>query len=202
MISTRRVWSARRAWVVVVLGSTTVAMLWVSATTAGARVLDRERYSYSTVDHEVACGRRLRVETTFSGFRVNKSAQHGSATTFFDNYNIHEVLTDAAGEGYIIDLHGRYHDVQVSHVRGTIYLYTAISVGQVFTIRTLDGQAVERNSGLLEITYLMDTKGDSDPGNDVFFGDTVQLVKIAGVQPLQTESEAEFCAVIQEAIDS
>jgi hypothetical protein len=36
----------------------------------------------------------------------------------------------------------------------------------------------------------------------VFFGDTVQLVKIAGVQPLQTESEAEFCAVIQEAMDS
>jgi hypothetical protein len=112
MISTRRVWSARRAWVVVVLGSTTVAMLWVSATTAGARVLDRERYSYSTVDHEVACGRRLRVETPFSGFRVNRSAQHGSAATFFDNDNIHEVLTDAAGEGYIIDLHGRYHDVQ------------------------------------------------------------------------------------------
>jgi hypothetical protein len=200
MIGTRRVRSATRSWVVVVLGSTMAAMLWGSATTAGARVLDRERYSYSTVDHEVACGRHLRVETTVSGFQTNKSAQHGSATTFFDNYNIHEVLTDAAGDGYIIDLQGRYHDVQVRHVRGTIYLYTGISVGQVFTIRTLDGKAVERNSGLLKITYLADTKGDSDPSNDVY--SDFQIVKIAGVQPLQTETEAEFCAVIQEAMDS
>src|SRR5262249_44192777 len=115
MISRPRVSTVRRAWVVA-LGSTMAAILWCSATVAEARVLDRERYSFTSVDHEFTCGRHLRVVTTFSGVRMDKSAQGGSATTLFDNYNIHEVLTDAASEGYIIDLSGLYHEVRVRHV--------------------------------------------------------------------------------------
>ncbi len=199
MISARRLPSVRRAWVVV-LGSTMAAMLWSSATAAEARVLDRERYSFTSVGHERTCGRHLRVDTTFSGVLMTKSAQQGSATTAFDNYNIHEVLTEADGDGYIIDQDGLYSDVRVRHVRGTLYRYTAINVGQVFTIRTLDGKAVERNHGLFEITFLMDTKGDSDPGNDVFLEDSLRLVRDAGKHPIVTQTDAEFCAVIDEAV--
>src|SRR5262245_17546731 len=199
MINTRRVPSIRRAWVVVVV-STMAAMLWSSATAADARVLDRERYSFTSVAHERTCGRHLRVETTFSGIRMTKSTQQGAATLAFDNYNIHELLTEADGDGYIIDQAGLYSDLRASRVRGTLYRFTAINVGQVFTIRTLDGKAVERNRGLFEITFLMDTKGDSDPGNDVFFEDSVRLVRDAGKHPIVAQTDAEFCAVIDQAV--
>ena len=199
MIETRRSTSGSRVWVVLLCISLAV-IVWSTAFAAEAKVIDRQRYSFTDVDHERTCGRDLTVETTTSGISMTKSSHGGLPSRSYDHYNIHEVLTDAAGEGYIIDLSGLYNEMQVRHVRGSLYRYTAKSVGQVFTIRALDGKAVERNSGLLEITFLLDTKGDSDPGNDVYLEDTIRLVKIAGTQPLQTQTDDEFCAVIQEAI--
>ena len=73
-------------------------------------------------------------------------------------------------------------------------------MGQVFTIRTLDGKAVPRIRGLFEITFLMDTKGDSDPGNDVFLEESLRLVRDAGEHPIVTETDAEFCDVIDRAV--
>lgn len=46
----------------------------------------------------------------------------------------------------------------------------------------------------------MDTKGDSDLGNDVYFEDSLRLVRDAGKHPLVTQTDAEFCAVIDGAI--
>ncbi len=167
MIETRRSTSGGRVWIALLCASL-AAILWSTAFAAEAKVIDRQRYSFTDVSHERTCGRDLTVETTTSGTSMTKSSHGGLPSRSYDNYNIHEVLTDAAGEGYIIDLSGLYNEVRVRHVRGSLYRYTAKSVGQVFTIRALDGKAVERNSGLLEITFLLDTKGDSDPGNDVY----------------------------------
>ena len=86
------------------------------------------------------------------------------------------------------------------HARGTLYRYSAINAGQVFTIRTLGGEAVERDRGVFQITYLVDSLGDADPSNDVFLEDTLRLVRDAGKHPLVTETDAEFCAVIDEAV--
>ena len=199
MIETRRSTSGNRVCIALLCASL-AAIVWSTAFAAEAKVIDRQRYSFTDVSHERTCGRDLTVETTTSGISMTKSSHGGLPSRSYDNYNIHEVLTDAAGEGYIIDLSGLYNEVRVRHVRGSLYRYTAKSVGQVFTIRALDGKAVERNSGLLEITFLLDTKGDSDPGNDVYLEDTTRLVKIAGTQPLQTQTDAEFCAVIDEAV--
>jgi hypothetical protein len=197
MIETRRSTSGGRVWIAL-LSASLAAILWSTAFAAEAKVIDRQRYSFMDVSHERTCGRDLMVVTTTSGISMTRSSHGGLPSRFYDQYNIHEVLTDAAGEGYIIDLSGLYTEVRVRHVRGSLYRYTAKSVGQVFTIRALDGKAVEHNSGLLEITFLLDTKGDSDPGNDVYRD--FRLVKIAGTQPLQTQTDAEFCAVIEEAI--
>lgn len=70
----------------------------------------------------------------------------------------------------------------------------------MFTIRTLDGKAVYRNRGLLEITFLMDTLGDSDYHNDVFIEDSLRLVREAGQHPIVTDTDEEFCAAIDQAI--
>jgi len=185
---------------VVLLSASLAAILWSATLPAHARVIDRQRYSDTDVAHERTCGRYLRVETTFKGIRMTKSSPGGGPSTGTDHYDIHEVLTVANGDGYIIDQNGLYHEVKVRPAGGTLYRYTAINVGQVFTIRTLDGKAVERNRGLEEITFLLDTKGDADPANDEYLDDTIQLVRDVGKHPLITQTDAEFCSVIDEAI--
>jgi hypothetical protein len=171
----------------------------LATTAAGARVIERERYSGTFSGDEVSCGRHLHFEGTFSGVFMLKS-RGDQAVSAFDNYEVHEVLTEADGDGFIIEQTGLYNEVRVRHVRGTIYRYTAINVGQVFTIATLDGKAVYRNRGLLEFTFLVNTKGDSNIHNDVFLEDSFRFVRDAGKHPELTSTDEEFCAVVEEAI--
>jgi len=198
MIDTRRL-TRGRAWIAV-LATTLAAIVWSTNVAAEARVLDRQLYSGTFEADEMNCGRHQHIEGTFRGVTMLKASQGNLPLRLFDNYDIHEVFTEDDGDGYIIDQSGLYNDVRVRHARGTLYRYTAINVGQVFTIRTLDGKAVQRDRGLLEITFLMDTRGDSDPTNDVFLEDSLQLVKEAGKHPYATQTDAEYCAVIEQAL--
>lgn len=91
--------------------------------------------------------------------------------------------------------------VRARHARGTLYRFAGINAGQAFTIRTTEGTAVERNRGVLQITYLVDTLGDSDPGNDVYLEETTRLVKDAGRHRIVNQTDAEYCAVVQGAIE-
>ncbi len=198
MINTRRL-TRGRAWVAALV-TTLVAIVWSANIAAEARVLDRQRYSGTFEVDEMNCGRHQHIEGTVRGVTMLKASQGDLPLRLFDNYDIHEVFTEDDGDGYIIDQSGLYSDVRVRHAGGTLYRYTAINVGQVFTIRTLDGKAVQRDRGLLEITYLMDTQGDSDPSNDVFLEDSLRLVRSAGKHPYATQTDAEYCAVIEQAI--
>ena len=184
----------------VVVAGIIVAVFLTSAFPAEARVLERQRYSGSFSVDEVNCGRRQHIEGTFTGVSMLKAPRADLPPRLLDNYDIHEVFTEAGGDGYIIDQTGLYSDLQVRHVRGSLYRYTAINAGQVFTIRTLGGKAVYRNRGLLKFTFLVDTLGDSDYGNDVFLEDTLRLLRVAGKHPILTASDEEYCAVIDEAI--
>jgi len=167
---------------------------------AEGRVISRDRYSGSFSVDEVNCGRRTHIEGTFHGTLLFRSRANGAAVTMFDHYNIHEVFTLRGGDGYIIDQTGLYTELRARLVRGTLYRFTAINVGQVFTVRTLSGKAVERNRGLFEITFLMDTQGDSDPSNDVFDEDSLRLVRQAGKHAEANATQAELCANIAKAI--
>jgi len=186
--------------VCIVLTAAAFALLSITASPAGARVLDRQRYSGTFGGHEVNCGYRLHLDGTMNGVTILKASPQGGPPRLLDNYEIHEVFTQADGDGYILDQDGLYSDVRVRHARGTLYRYTAINAGQVFTIRTLDGKAVYRNRGVFQITYLVDTLGDADFSNDVFLEDTLRLVKDAGKHPIVTDTDAEFCNVIDGAL--
>ena len=178
--------------------ATALGALLLSSVTAGARVIERERYSGTFSGNEVSCGHHLHFEGTFSGLFMVKS-RDDQPPSAFDNYEVHEVFTEADGDGYIIDQNGLWNEVRVRHVRGTIYRYTAINVGQVFTIRTLKGRPIYRNRGLLEFTFLVDTKGDSNIHNDEVLENSFRFVRDAGKHP-ETSTDEEFCAVIEEAI--
>jgi hypothetical protein len=190
----------RRLVALIVPAAATAALVSSACLPAQAGVVDRQRYSFTDTVHERTCGRDLTVVTTTTGTLTTRSSPGDAPLRQHDNYNIHEVLTDASGEGYIIDQDGNYNDLRVRHARGTLYRYSAINAGQVFTIRTLGGEAVQRDRGVFQITYLVDSLGDADPSNDVFLEDTLRLVRDAGKHPLVTETDAEFCAVIDEAV--
>src|SRR5436189_3292157 len=128
MVNTRRRMSYGSRTSVLISGAVLAAILWSTAFPAEARVIDRQRYSDTFVGHERTCGRQLRVETTVTGIRMTKSPDGDLAATGSDNYNIHEVLTTADGEGYVIDQAGLYHEVRVRLVRGTLSRYTAYNV--------------------------------------------------------------------------
>src|SRR5262245_55565244 len=94
------------------IGVASALLSAIAIAPAGARVVDRQRYSFTSEGHERTCGRHLTVDTTMSGIQMTKS-RSGGHYTLYDNYNIHEVLTDAAGEGYIIDQNGLYTEIRV-----------------------------------------------------------------------------------------
>jgi hypothetical protein len=165
---------------------------------AGAQVLERIDYSGTFSGDEVSCGRPVHFEGTYSGTFMIRSRGDRSPSGF-DHYQVHEVFTDAHGDGYIIDQGGIYSEVRVRHLRGNIYRVTAINVGQVFVVRTLAGKAVYRNLGLLEFTYIVNTQGDSDLGNDVLVED-LGLTRDAGRHPELTSTDEEFCAQIDKAM--
>jgi hypothetical protein len=196
-VDTRRETMQRYGAISIVVGSA-AAILLAMAMPAHARVLERQRYSSTFTGREVICGHRFHIDGSVHGVTMLK-ASHGDPARLFDNYDIHEVFSGEDG-GYILDQSGLYSDVRVRLARGTLYRYTAINAGQVYTIRTSDGKAVYRNRGLFGITFLVDTQGDSDLGNDVFLEDTLRLVRDAGKHPLVTATDEEFCAVVDQAI--
>ena len=183
------------------IGAALGALLICSAT-AGAQVIERERYSGTFSGDEESCGYDLHFEGTYSGLIMWKMRGNQLTPTpyFFDNYEYREVLALEDGRGFIIQGNGTYKNISITHVRGTIYRFLSIDVGQVFTIRTLEGRVVERNRGLLKTTFLLDTRGDADPDNDVFIEGSFRFLKDAGKHPAAYSTDEEFCAVIDEAI--
>ena len=127
---------------------------------------------------------------------VPKSVGRASSTTI----TFARSQTNADGDGFVVVINGMYKDLRITHVRGTIYRFVGIDVGQVYTVRTLDGKAVQRNRGLLKFTFLVDTKGDSNLNNDQFIPNSFRMLKDAGKHPDASATDEEFCAVIEEAI--
>jgi hypothetical protein len=177
-----------------------VMLATLSTTAAGARVIERERYSGTDSGMETICGHRVHFEVTFSGTVMLKT--HGDRPTpyFSNHYRFRDVHTDADGDGFIIQSNGLYKDVRIEYVRGTIYRFIAHESGQPFSIRALDGTVVVRDRGLIRTTFLIDTKGDSNLDNDRFIDGSFRVLKVAGPHPLYGISEEDFCAAVEEAM--
>jgi hypothetical protein len=175
-----------------------IGVLVMSLGPAGARVVEREHYSGTFSGKEESCGHAVHFEGTYSGLAMVKMRGTQPIPYFFNNFKVREVFTLADGRGYVLEQAVHYRDLRITHVRGTIYRFTSIEAGQVFNIETLDGRVVERNRGLLVHSFLVDTRGDSDPFNDVYLEES--LVKDAGKHIDAYESDEEFCANIDAAI--
>ena len=179
-------------WTSVILG----ALLLLPTTGAGARVIERDRYSGTDSGTETICGHRVHFEVTFSGVFMLKTRGDRPTPYFFDNYRFRDVHTQPDGDGFIIQGNGLFKDVKITHVRGATYRIVAMDVGQPFSLRALDGTPLLRDRGMVRFSFLVDTKGDSNLDNDRFI--EVQQLKVAGPHP-GLDHEA-FCDAVNEAM--
>jgi hypothetical protein len=181
--------SVRIAFAAMAIGAVG-AVLTVSLQAQGPLV--REHYSGTDSFSFDDCGFTINGEITFSGLFMLKKGHSGDPTPYyFDNYLVSIVYTNPeTGKWFTVDRNGLYKDLRIRNVGGTIYRFDAIEAGVPFVVRDMDGNVVLRDRGLLHYRFTVDTKGDSDLGNDEFLD--FQVVADRGAHP---GFYTDFCAL-------
>ena len=174
-----------------------VVMAW--AIPANATVLDQQHYSFSDSFPEVACGVSVRHDFVASGVAHVRAGTGDLTTAFFgiDNYDATDTLTNEANGNFVqVEHNGVVHDIQATHVSGSIFVFTTISAGQPIRIRDMTGRVVSRDRGVKRETYLFDTLGDDTPGG--LYLEQLGLL-VSGPHPLfpGVFNEDAFCAIVR-----
>ncbi len=170
-----------------------VAMAFTMALPAQGAPLERENYSgVDSFDFD-DCGLLVHEEVSFSGlFMLKAPTKPGAPPRYFDNYEVHEVLT-ANGRTMTVDHNGLYKDLHATLVSGTTYRFVAQESGQPFVARDDTGAVLFHDRGVLKTTFLVDTQGDNDLDNDVFVDGSFELLADHGSHPA---FYVDFCEVI------
>ena len=186
--------------VLVVGAACAVGLVGLCASPAGAEPLEREHYSDQESDTftDTECGAPITIDYVgeFSGVFMLKRGRGGDPTPlFFDNYSGVETYTNVAnGETATIRHQGLFKDVRAEHVEGTVYRFTAIETGRPVVVFGPDGQRLIFDRGRIRYSVLVDTRGDADPGNDVFLGDESEP-DVAGPHPIFV-GDVDFCDLL------
>jgi len=182
-----------------VLTAATAVIVLVGSVAAAP--LEREHYSFqqSETFTDTECGAPITIDYTgeFSGVFMLKDKKPGGPTPpyLFDNYSGVETYTNVANDMTATITHqGLYKDVQIEHVEGTVYRFTAIETGRPVVVSGPDGEKLVFDAGRIRYTFLVDTLGDADLGNDVFLGD-VSDPDVAGPHPVFVE-DVDFCDLL------
>jgi hypothetical protein len=135
--------------------------------------LVREHYSFLVNEHftDTECGDPIDIDYVAegSGVFMLKAGHEDPTPSYFDNYQLIETFTNAANDKTLTLLHqGLFKWQTIEHVEGTIYRLTTQETGRPVVVQGPDGQRVLFDRGLVRVTWLVDTKGDSDPFNDEF----------------------------------
>ena len=118
-----------------------VAMAFTMALPAQGAPLEREHYSGTDSFDFDDCGPLVHNEVTSSGvFMLKAPTKPGAPPRYFDNYEVHEVLT-ANGRTMTVDHNGLYKDLHATLVSGTTYRFVAQESGQPFVARRRHGRA-------------------------------------------------------------
>jgi hypothetical protein len=188
-------------WMTRALGGAAVlaGLLASSAATAGAKPLERERYSFQDSDTftDTECGDPITIDyaAEFSGLFMLKQGRAGDPTPYlFDNYSGVETYTNVAnGETFTLVHQGLFKDQRIELVEGTIYRFTAIETGRPVSGIAPDGTKINLDRGRIRYTFFIDTQGDADPGNDEFLAEAEP--DVAGPHPVFVE-DAGFCDLL------
>lgn len=170
-----------------------VAMAFTMALPAQGAPLEREHYSGTDSFDFDDCGPLVHNEVSFSGlFMLKAPTKPGAPPRYFDNYEVHEVLT-ANGRTMTVDHRALYKDLHATLISGTTYRFVAQESGQPFVARDDTGAVLFHDRGVLRTSFVVDTKGDNDLGNDVFVDGSFELLADHGSHPA---FYVDFCEVI------
>jgi hypothetical protein len=160
---------------------------------ANAAPILNERYSGTESFTE--CG--FEGESSFSGRVMIKDATPATDGQFFyfqDNYQYRDVITNpATGEFVVVRGNGIFKEVQARQVEGSVFTFLTHEAGQPFVVEDSSGRVVLRDRGMITLSYVFDTLGDSATGG-VFLEDPV-VVRVSGPHP-GFEEAFEFCALL------
>jgi hypothetical protein len=164
---------------------------------ANAAPIVNERYSGT--DSFTECG--FQGESTFSGRVMIKDATPAAGGQFFyfqDNYQYRDVITDpATGEFVVVRGDGIFKEVQARQVEGSVFTSLTHEAGQPFVVEDMSGRVVVRDRGMITLSYVFDTLGDSAPGG-ISLTDAV-VVRVSGPHP-GFEEAFDFCALLTSLI--
>jgi hypothetical protein len=188
----RRSWSVRA--LVLVVGPLLGLLV---ALPANAAPIVNERYSGTESFTE--CG--FQGESSFSGRVMIKDATPATDGQFFyfqDNYQYRDVITNpATGEFVIVRGNGIFKEIQPRQMEGSVFTFLTHEAGQPFVVEDSSGRVVLRDRGMITLSYVFDTLGDSAPGG-VFLEDPV-VVRVSGPHP-GFEEAFDFCALLTSLI--
>jgi hypothetical protein len=155
---------------------------------------------YAGTDSFTECD-RFQVESTFSGRAMIKDATPATDGQFFyaqDNYQYRDVITNpATGEFVIVRGNGIIKEIQPRQMEGSVFTFLTHEAGQPFVVEDMSGRVVLRDRGMITLSYVFDTLGDSAPGG-VFLEDPV-VVRVSGPHP-GFEEAFDFCALLTSLI--
>ena len=162
-----------------------IACAVVGAGGAAARPLVHEHYRGTDEFSFDDCGFPIDAVGTFSGLFILKDGRGGDPTPYvLNNYDASTVYTNSdTGAWFTISGNGLYKDMRLTQVAGTVYRLDAMEVGRPFRVQDSDGIQVMVDRGRLLYTALLDTQGDADLSNDVFFDGTFEVLADNGAHP-------------------
>ncbi len=180
--------------------ATLIAVLAVFAMTAAPAAGSgtfSERYAFSVSFEHEDCG--FPISATYEERGLYQAKVSGRE---MNNYDWRLVETNPAnGKWFERGGNGIGLDVKFTLVEGTIYRFTSIDAGNSISIWDMDGNRLFHDRGLLEVTYLLDTKGDADPDNDEVVEGTFELTADRGKHPANEYfAENDWCEFVTDLI--
>jgi hypothetical protein len=177
------------------------ALLAAGVTSASGTVVSHDTFEDSELGlAQNICGIAVIRDSTFSGrvrIRVNK-ASGGEAFMSRLNFRYVDTYTNPLNEA-TMTFEGRLleSEIKATHVEGNVYSFTTIEAGQPFVVRDSSGNVVLRDRGLVRHRGLFDTLGDGTPGGVEL---DHEIIGASGPHPGLEQSEAEFCAMVQDLL--
>lgn len=153
--------------------------------TVDADPIEREHYSGTDSFSFRDCGFQIDGVSTFSGVFMLKRGRAGDPTPYvMDNFKYETVYTNPVTQAWFTEsANGLYKDLRIVNLEGTVYHFEAFYAGQPFRIHDMDGNLVIKDRGHLRVGFSVDTLGDADLDNDIFFDDTFEVVADNGAHP-------------------
>ncbi len=161
---------------------------------AGATIVERDRYEGTDSFSYDFCGFDVEVGVTFHGVTSIRAGKGKLDSAFFLHDKFWFTETHSAnGKSFTISGNGLFQETKAVPVGGTLFEFSSVEAGQPFVVRDMDGDLLLRDRGAVKQTVVFDTLGDGVPGG--VFVEEVDI-RIAGPHPGFFVDPTEACALL------